>query len=323
MTIPTILRTTDISGKIFPARTYYGYYQPDVWYTYVGNEGIGYLVEGTPTEVTCLNKDESQNDYCVGSSNEFYARGNLLNWLTMSKLDVEKKVLTGGKYENFVTASGLIGESRGCLGKRFVKQVRCWVLDDKGKNYYLRGSGYAFAIKGPDTSGNPLSFSEGGQTTVEVYVVADDFDCAMDDCLNAVTCFSTFDTGPFGQCKQYIKGCMDYDWDTGSADKENKYKMSAFVHSLLTCRDLARSGDDVVSDGDIQSIQSICKGLYHYQMNQGESIRWDLLGNKLNPGLICSKYPYDPGSYGPRRADHREYADEEDRNWLVLYRGRR
>ena len=200
----------------------------------------------------------------------------------MSKLDVEKKVLTGGKYENFATASGLIGESREC-SENDSSSKSVLVFDDKGKKWYLQGSGYAFAIKGPDTHDSPLSFSAGGQTTIEVYVVADDFDCAMDDCLNAVTCFSTFDTGPFGQCKQYIKGCMDYDWDTGSAGKENKYKMLAFVHSLLTCRDLARSGDDVVSDGDIQSIQSICKGLYHYQINQGESIRWDLLGDNLNP----------------------------------------
>ncbi|MCK8602482.1 pilus assembly protein [Desulfoferrobacter suflitae] len=286
----------------FPGQTYYGYYQPDAWYEY---KDAGYFEQAaTAPAIGCLNRSESQQDYCVGSSNQFFARGNLLNWLTMSKLDVEKKVLTGGKYENFGSASGLLGESRGCVGRRFIKQVRCWVQDKK--EWYLEGSGYAFAIKGPETDSGPLSFSPGGQTTIEVYAVADDFDCAMDDCLNAVTCFSTLDSGPFGQCKQYIKGCMDYDWDSESVAKQNKYKISAFVHSLLTCRDLARSEDDVISDGDIQSIQSICKGLYHYQVQHGGSIRWDLLGDIFNPGLVCSIYPYDADN----PPDHEEAPDE-------------
>ena len=47
----------------------------------------------------------------------FKASGNFLNWLSMSKLDIEKKVLTGGKYNNGM----LLAETRGCQGKRFVK----------------------------------------------------------------------------------------------------------------------------------------------------------------------------------------------------------
>jgi hypothetical protein len=277
----------------FPGQTYYGYYQADAWYKY---NDAGYFEEGTPSGVTCLNKAESRNDYCVGSSNQFYARGNLLNWLSMSKLDVEKKVLTGGKYETVSGTAGLTGESRGCIGKRYVKQVRCWVQDNK--KYYLQGSGYAFAVKGPNTDSSPLAFSPGGQATIELYAVGDDFDCAMDDCLNAVTCFSTYDSGPFGQCKSYIKGCMTYDWDGKTADRENKYKMSAFVHSLLTCRDLAKSDSSTVGPGDIQSIQSICQGLYHYQYNKSGSIQWAELNDILNPGLICSSYEGDSGKIG-------------------------
>ena len=54
-----------------------------------------------------------------------------LNWLTMSKLDIEKKILTGGKYDNPVTAwftipynpPGLVAETRGCSGRKFIKTV--------------------------------------------------------------------------------------------------------------------------------------------------------------------------------------------------------
>ena len=51
----------------------------------------------------------------------FVASGNFLNWAAASKLDVQKKILTGGKYD---AATGrLVMESRGCLGRRFVKKI--------------------------------------------------------------------------------------------------------------------------------------------------------------------------------------------------------
>ena len=52
----------------------------------------------------------------------FAARGNLLNWAMASKFDVEKEILTGGKYnykEQF-----LVNEHRGCSGSRLIKQLQ-------------------------------------------------------------------------------------------------------------------------------------------------------------------------------------------------------
>ena len=51
----------------------------------------------------------------------FAARGNFLNWAAASKLDIQKKVLTGGKYDD--TNDELILESRGCLNHRYVKKI--------------------------------------------------------------------------------------------------------------------------------------------------------------------------------------------------------
>ena len=51
----------------------------------------------------------------------FVGRGNFLNWAAASKLDIQKKILTGGKYD---PATGqLIMESRGCGARRHAKKV--------------------------------------------------------------------------------------------------------------------------------------------------------------------------------------------------------
>jgi type IV pilus assembly protein PilY1 len=51
----------------------------------------------------------------------FIAKGNYLNWLTASKFDVQKHILTGGKYDG--GAGELVSESRGCVGRRFIKEA--------------------------------------------------------------------------------------------------------------------------------------------------------------------------------------------------------
>ncbi|MDF1592333.1 MAG: PilC/PilY family type IV pilus protein [Desulfobacterales bacterium] len=51
----------------------------------------------------------------------FVADGNFLNWAAASKIDIQKEILTGGKYD--AANSRMIMESRGCGNKRFVKQV--------------------------------------------------------------------------------------------------------------------------------------------------------------------------------------------------------
>ena len=70
----------------------------------------------------------------------FAARGNLLNWATASKLDIQKKILTGGKFysgnERWTSAGvadntwtddaaddRLVSEHRGCSGKGFAKEI--------------------------------------------------------------------------------------------------------------------------------------------------------------------------------------------------------
>ncbi|MCI5148710.1 MAG: hypothetical protein D3916_04855 [Candidatus Electrothrix sp. MAN1_4] len=71
------------------------------------------------TEQLCmrLDTDVTPNDVVV-----FAAKGNLLNWAMSSKFDIEKEILTGGKYN--YNDDFLINEHRGCSGSRTTKQIQ-------------------------------------------------------------------------------------------------------------------------------------------------------------------------------------------------------
>ncbi|MCI5119599.1 MAG: hypothetical protein D3908_00050 [Candidatus Electrothrix sp. AUS4] len=90
----------------------------------------------TRSNALCLTMEETVTPKKVTS---FAARGNFLNWAMASKFDVEKKILTGGKFNYYEQI--MVGEHRGCSGSRFVKQVKL----DSGKFLTLgvRGSKYS------------------------------------------------------------------------------------------------------------------------------------------------------------------------------------
>ncbi len=107
---------------------------------------------GSATPYICVNIDGT-----TGKISQFVASGNFLNWLTLSKFDMEKKILTGGKYD--ISSSDLVAETRGCSGRKFIKLIPAL-------------SGLSFAVRGGSTTGinNITSQStEYGQTYIEVY----------------------------------------------------------------------------------------------------------------------------------------------------------
>ena len=124
----------------------------------------------------------------------FYASGNFLNWLSASKFDVEKEVLTGGKYVTKVCsnnadkaclANGDCGagntcnavsaflqpESRGCVGMGYVKNVNnaSFVNFVTGADNTNTPLELTFLIKGPENPNNVVAPSTGGQTYLEIY----------------------------------------------------------------------------------------------------------------------------------------------------------
>ncbi|MBI5665861.1 MAG: hypothetical protein HZC49_12370, partial [Nitrospirae bacterium] len=94
----------------------------------------------------------------------FVATGNYLNWLTSSKFDVQKQILTGGKYDT--SSSEYIAESRGCVGRRFIKEALTADYVEGGTNTSL---GITFGVSGPDNPYNPTGVSIGGQTHIDIF----------------------------------------------------------------------------------------------------------------------------------------------------------
>lgn len=68
----------------YPTYTFYGYFNPDYWYTYAANR----FLPSAPKTGSGLTGARAKN------ANEW--DGNFLNWLTMRRVDVIRKVMTGG-----------------------------------------------------------------------------------------------------------------------------------------------------------------------------------------------------------------------------------
>jgi type IV pilus assembly protein PilY1 len=128
---------------------YGGYFRPydattdpptleDTFYVYDLNDGRFEKTDYTTAKANCtgaagteyyLGTDAASGTVCLSvvdavSPNvitAFSARGNFLNWVASSKLDIQKKVLTGGKYDS--ANDEIILEGRGCLNHRYVKKI--------------------------------------------------------------------------------------------------------------------------------------------------------------------------------------------------------
>ena len=121
---------------------YGGYFENDLWYQWNDTDKFFIKMDPQPASssaactlyssgATPAHEKYTNDDLCqviqpqgfTYKLIDFAAKGNYLNWLVSSKLDVEKKVLTGGKYEGITPAGYLTNESRGCLGRRMIRQV--------------------------------------------------------------------------------------------------------------------------------------------------------------------------------------------------------
>jgi type IV pilus assembly protein PilY1 len=135
--------------------SYTGYFDPGKIYSY-NNSGGYFELSSDPIPTASCNL-ASTSYLCVNKSNQVNvtATGNFLNWLTTSKLDIEKKALTGGNYDT--EKKWLQSETHGCRGKRFVKMVG--------------NSPVSFAVRGPvpGETGYLYRASYGGITSIEVY----------------------------------------------------------------------------------------------------------------------------------------------------------
>lgn len=137
------------------AETYSGYFDRTAWYFYDFNTEAFASQSGIPAfcesadywgrdtagaKFVCLDLNTATDPDTVTG---FAATGNFLNWAAASKFDVQKKILTGGKYDD--VNQNLQMESRGCLGRRFIKEVTLAQVDNKGNAYQL-----VLGVRGPE-----------------------------------------------------------------------------------------------------------------------------------------------------------------------------
>lgn len=167
----------------------------------------------------CLIYDNSRP--ATDKVTKLLASGNYLNWLTASKFDIEKQVLTGGKYLSAATA--LEGESRGCVGQGFIKDA----LTANFQNYNTDGFetsgntqlGVSFRVKGPPNTFNPVAPSAGGSTYIDIWASASkvlDFGV----CQDAIDAIGS-DTSTVAEIKKSVDDCLQNTTPTTGSCAQN------------------------------------------------------------------------------------------------------
>ena len=169
-------------------KTYYGYFDKAQFYQYDLTNDYFYSVPTFPADQgTCAGTHTAKyiaNTLCAeldGTASpktliKFIASGNYMNWLSASKFDVEKGILTGGKYGNLTAVTkGLLPESRGCVGRKFIKEAitadfqnydACTPPAVCDPNTSLE---ITFGVRGPVDTNNPTNVSKGGQTFIDIF----------------------------------------------------------------------------------------------------------------------------------------------------------
>ena len=194
----------------------------------------------------------------------FAAKGNYLNWLSASKFDIQKQILTGGKYVDMVCSdypttacttaadcpSGgcsdvpnfLQSESRGCVGQRFIKEAITSDYSESGNT----DLGITFAIRGPLHPYNESAPSPGGQTYVEIYegnYLEGLCKTAIDDIIKEEDKQTTIDA--IAACLTYTKGKTCYNDPSRACNQDSDCPTTAG-----TCGPLVPGTCEVTNDGN-------------------------------------------------------------------------
>ncbi|MBF0537521.1 MAG: hypothetical protein HQL03_04610 [Nitrospirae bacterium] len=232
------------------SNTYIGYYTPTQLYEATGgttfaNDGqcshfttySGTLPNAACTYINtsylCLTLNAGSTDVTL-----FRASGNFLNWLAASKMDIQKQVLTGGKYDS--TYQMLVGETRGWNGMMYLKSVNTTPA-------------VTFGVRGPSNGKYPgFGSSDGGTARIDVMVGTFNYT----SCMTAVNYW--LNGGAFGQAKQSILDCFND--PTGGADATrpifNHVTQSCWGCSSPTC--LASD----MGNGDSSRMENDCERYY-------------------------------------------------------------
>ncbi|MSN26355.1 MAG: hypothetical protein GJV46_10880 [Geobacter sp.] len=237
------------------ATSYTGYFDPAQLYKYdfTANE---FVEDNTAFSCVAGSGETAKSisgQLCVvySSANKatvFKASGSYLNWLTASKFDVEKKILTGGKYNGV----HLLAESRGCVGQSFIKKANTadFINFNSPESNNLNTSlGITFGVRGPYDPVNAAAPSPGGQTYLDIFKGN----------YNQGLCQLAMDaivSGGNADIKKTVDDCLA---STTATTAVTKAKV-AFQQSMQACWQM-REGHAIGID-DINTVKNQCTDVY-------------------------------------------------------------
>lgn len=180
----------------------------------------------------------------------FAAKGNLLNWAAASKFDIQKEILTGGKYDE--SQDLLISEGRGCSSRGFIKEIQ--VTDGSGTSVIT------FSIRGfseddwVDTTDNT--------TRIEILGVSSGGfigSTRQEACQTAIDEVAKGADATQGTIKNSVKDCLAYDGANNVLADSN----AAYNHSIHTCWSIVKKGYTTPAQlGNVSEIYNACEKIY-------------------------------------------------------------
>lgn len=209
------------------------------------------------------NENYASNDACVVVNNDgtdpqqvliFAASGNLLNWASASKFDIQKNILTGGKYDP--VAERIIGESRGCAGKSFIKQVPINQVAGDGTTTAMQ---MTMKIRPGDITDRVDSTDD--TTRLEIYAITQnglDFDA----CQSAIDYFA--DPNGVAQVEQNTALCVGFS-GTGTVPVEHV----VYHKAMQACWYLSKQGS-WKGGNDHMLVADNCEDIYLGNTLSGE-----------------------------------------------------
>ncbi len=247
------------TGAVVFHTPYAGYFEmgtPDqpAWYQY--NSGSGKFEISAAGECSGGTAAYSNDYACVVMSmidvdgvdtlqlDSFKATGHFLNWVSASKFDIQKLVLTGGKYD--ADAGVLESEGRGCSGNRFIKQVDIF---SNGTTYKL-----VLGVRSDYDKDDNLD-----PTLIDVFqITVNGFQPGK--CQEAIDLMMGPPTG-FGQVKNAVVECMEYDI-TNQHTQAGEHDKQALMHSLHDCWYLDKQGSWPPGGAQGFNFEKWCEDVY-------------------------------------------------------------
>ncbi len=305
-------------------RNYTGLFDPDKWYYWTNasyfaevayNEGAGTFASSIIFDGSVSDVIEYRQDHVVIKVGEkddpdepgekiqavsaFAASGRLLNWASASKFDIQKEILTGGKYDEINQL--LISEGRGCSGRPYIKEVPVHHgSDDKFLTLSVRGYAEAYqsspdhltriAVMGVTDTG---FISSDSQTNTQ-----------YESCLDAIEEWQKEETNQ-GQLSGDIIGCLDYGAEKNGFEAYSNSAYNGSVHECWFAKDKRMDYEEYMTSPNISTTANAgaCESIYI------DGFPPSTIG-VTQSGYVCSgNYGLYPGdaSYDPETSDPRIY----------------